>query len=240
MSLDINRLRRADRIAGAGAVAFLIFLFLFKWYGGSASSSIGGLGFSSNINGWHAFQNSRWIWLITIIVALGAVALTAAQRELQSPVKPSVIVAGLGALSMLLILYRIVHHPSGGVSGTIAGVHYSSSYGIKIGIWLGLIAAAAIAYGGYLAMQEEGTSLADVRHSASTAFSGLPAMPDAASGASAGAPAGAGAPMSTAAAAPIGTPAAAPIDTASPGSLPLPPPATPGSIQPWEGPPAPA
>ena len=30
------------------------------------------------------------------------------------------------------------------------------SYGIRIGIWLGLIASAAIAYGGYLTMSEEG------------------------------------------------------------------------------------
>ena len=43
----------------------------------------------------------------------------------------------------------------------MAGVHFSSSYGIKIGIWLGLIAAAALTYGGYLAMREEGASLRD-------------------------------------------------------------------------------
>src|SRR2546423_1291890 len=150
MSFDISRLRRADRIIGAGAVAFFIFLFLFKWYGGSASSSIGGISFSSSVNGWHAFHNSRWIWLITIIVALGLVSITATQRELRSPVQLSVVVAALGALSTLLILYRIVHHPSGAASGTIAGVHYSSSYGIKIGIWLGLIAAGVVTYGGYL------------------------------------------------------------------------------------------
>jgi hypothetical protein len=47
--------------------------------------------------------------------------------------------------------------------------------GIKIGIWLGLIAAAAIAYRGYLGMQDEGTSLADVREQASGALSGFTA-----------------------------------------------------------------
>jgi hypothetical protein len=58
----------------------------------------------------------------------------------------------------VLVAYRIVHHPSGASSGTIAGVHYSASYGIKLGIWLALLAAAGIAHGGYLAMRDDGTA----------------------------------------------------------------------------------
>src|ERR1039457_2194055 len=139
MSFDISRLRQADRIVGIGAIAFFIFLFFFKWLGFSSSTPLGVV--SSSADGWHSFTNSRWIWLITIVVALVAVAVAAGALKLQSPVQLSVVVAGLGALSTALILYRIIHHPSGGFSGTIASVHYSSSYGIKIGIWLGLIAS---------------------------------------------------------------------------------------------------
>ncbi len=175
MGFDISRLRRSDRIIGGSAIAFLIFLFIFKWYGVSSSSSVGGVSFSSSANGWHTFTNSRWIWLITIIVALGAVAVSAGVLEIKSPVQPGVLVAGLGALSVIFIVYRILDHPSAGASGTIGGVHYSASAGIKIGIWLGLIAAVGIAYGGYLAMQDEGTSLADVREQAGGAFSNLSA-----------------------------------------------------------------
>src|SRR6202035_173323 len=39
MSFDISRLRRADQIVGAGAVAFFIILFFLKWYG--VSSNVG-------------------------------------------------------------------------------------------------------------------------------------------------------------------------------------------------------
>ncbi|HEY2141620.1 MAG TPA: hypothetical protein VGG98_06135 [Solirubrobacteraceae bacterium] len=194
MSFDFTRLRRADQIIAGGAIALFIFLFFFKWYGVSVSSPIGGVNLGSSLTGWHSLTDSRWIWLLTILLALGAVVLVASQRVVHSPVAPSVsvIVAGLGALSVLLILYRIIHHPS--ASANFRGVH--ASYGIKIGIWLGLIAAAAITYGGYLAMQAEGTSLADVREQASGAFSGVTAPPPGdASGytGSGGAPAGSGA-----------------------------------------------
>jgi hypothetical protein len=156
MGFDINRLRRGDWITGGGAVAFFVFLFFFDWYGASykGPASIGGPVGSLNYTGWHTFTDSRWIWLITIVVALCAVALVASERKLDIPLSVGTIVAGLGALSTLLILYRIVHHPSGGAS--FAGGSFS--YGIKLGIWLGLIAAAATTYGGYLTMSEEAPS----------------------------------------------------------------------------------
>jgi hypothetical protein len=230
MSFDISRLRRSDQVIGGGAIALFIFLFFFKWYGASAST-IGGVSVGGSLNGWHSFTDSRWIWLITIVVALGVVALTAAQREVSSPVQPSAIVAGLGALSTLLILYRIIHHPSGGASGGVGLTHFSYSYGIKIGIWLGLIAAAAITYGGYLAMQAQGISLADVREqasgAASTAFSGITApagaSAPAAGASSAGSPGG-----STAGSAPSHAPASSPAAPATP-APPMQPPATPTS-----------
>jgi hypothetical protein len=159
MSFDVSRLRRSDWIAGGGAVALLVFMFLFSWYGGSYKGVVS-LGGSVSSTGWETFTNSRWIWLITIIVAIGAVVLVAGQRKLDLPVQPSVVIAGLGALSTLLILYRIIHHPSG--SASFAGASFS--YGIKIGIWLGLIAAAAITYGGYSMMGGEGISLPGIGH----------------------------------------------------------------------------
>jgi hypothetical protein len=213
MSFDISRLRRADQIVGAAAIAFFIILFFFKWYGISSNvTSIGGVnvgGGNITRSGWDTFTNSRWIWIITIIVGLGSVVLVAGQRKLELPLEPGVIVAGLGALSTVFILYRIIHHPT--ASASFGSFH--ASVGIKLGIWLGLIAAMGITYGGYLQMQEEGTSLADVREQASDAFSG---MTTAAGGAS-----------STAAAA----------EPPAPTSPPIPPPAAPPSSEPSGQPP---
>jgi hypothetical protein len=156
MGFDSGRLRRSDWTIVGGSLAFFIFLFFFDWYGAGyeGPAAVGsGLGVSQGFSGWHTFTSSRWIWLLTIVVSLGAVALVAAERELQLSVSAGTIVAGLGALSTLLIGYRIVHHPSGGAS--FAGGSFT--YGIRVGIWLGLIAAASIAYGGYLKMGEEGS-----------------------------------------------------------------------------------
>ena len=168
MSFDIGQLRRGDRIIGGGAIALFIFMVFFKWYGISSNlGSIAGVNVNVSRTGWQTFTNSRWIWLLTIIVALGALALKATQRKVETVVQPSAIIASLGALSTLLIFYRIVHHPT--ASASYGSFHASA--GIKFGIWLGLIAALAITYGGYLAMQEEGTSISDVRGQASGAFS---------------------------------------------------------------------
>jgi hypothetical protein len=230
MSFDISRLRQADRIIGIGAIALFIFLFFFKWYGYSSNApSIAGVNVSSSysINGWHAFTVNRWIWLITIVVALGAVAITAGVLELKSPVQPGVLVAGLGALSTLAILYRIIHHPT--ASASFGSFH--ASVGIKIGIWLGLIAAAATTYGGYLKMQEEGTSLADVRDQASHAVSSATAsVSSSGDGSGSAAPPASEAPTAPPAGGAPAPPAAAP-PIPPPAAPPIPPPAAPPSSE---------
>jgi hypothetical protein len=218
MSFDISRLRRADQIVGGGAIALFIFMFFFNWFGVSSNvSSVAGVNVSISRSGWDTFTNSRWLWLLTIIVALAVVIAHATARRIESPVQPSVIVAGLGALASIFILYRIIHHPT--ASASVGSFH--ASVGIKIGIWLGLIAALAITYGGYLMMQAEGTSLADVRQQAGGAFSGMTVPGGGSSG-------GSGA----ATAAPGTSPAesavpAAPSAPAAPDAPPIPPPAAP-------------
>jgi hypothetical protein len=229
MGFDISRLRRCDQIIGASAIAFFIFLFFFHWYGYSSNAtSLDGVnvGASFSANGWHTFTDSRWIWLITIIVALGAVAVASGALKFESPVQLSVVVTALGALSTLLILYRIIHHPT--ASASFGGFH--ASVGIKIGIWLGLIAAAALTYGGYLAMQAEGTSLSDVRDQASQAVSNATSSVSSPSESSASA----APPPSDASTAPAPPPPPPPPPSTPPASAqapPIPPPVAPPSSE---------
>jgi hypothetical protein len=188
MSFNMGRLRAAGWIVLAGGIALFVFLFFFNWFGGGVS----GLPVASHITGtqvsatgWQTFTSSRWIWLATIVAALGSALATAFDYRLDARLHPGAIAAGLGALSSGLIIYRIVHHPSASVS--IGHLH--ASYGIKLGIWLGLAAALAITVGGYLQAQDDGKPPSEEPPAAPSqspeqAFSGLtvtPAQPQASS-----------------------------------------------------------
>jgi hypothetical protein len=58
------------------------------------------------------------------------------------PIAGCAIMAGFGLLAFACILYRLINPPGGG------------DVEREFGLWLGLIAAAAVAVGGYLGMQE--------------------------------------------------------------------------------------
>ena len=63
----------------------------------------------------------------------------------------------LGGLSTLLILFRILVPPE---LGSLGGVAVNAT--LELGVFLGLVAAFGIAYGGYRAMGERATSFEQV------------------------------------------------------------------------------
>jgi multidrug transporter EmrE-like cation transporter len=93
---------------------------------------------------WESFDFIDIVLLLAVIAGIGLAVLAAAQSSVQLPVAASAITAGLGILGTLLVLYRVIEPPS--------------EASRKVGLFLGLIAVAGIALGGWLAMQEEGTT----------------------------------------------------------------------------------
>ena len=91
--------------------------------------------------------------MIAIVVALVNVFLRLSDSDYEPPVSMNVAVAVLGGISTLLVLFRIVDPPG---FGSFGGVSVDAT--LEFGIFLGLIAAAGIAYGGYRGMQEEGAT----------------------------------------------------------------------------------
>ena len=89
--------------------------------------------------------------------AIGLALISASQTEVGLPVAASAVVAGLGILSVVLIVISIISPPDFGARSVGTGVDNTR----KIGVWLGLIAAIGVAYGGWRAMQEEGTSFGE-------------------------------------------------------------------------------
>ena len=91
--------------------------------------------------------------MLTVVTAVGAVLVRLIDSSWEPAIPPSAVVAVLGGLSTLLVLFRIVVPPD---FGDLGGVPLNAIP--KLGVFLGLAAAAAVAYGGYRAMGERGTS----------------------------------------------------------------------------------
>jgi hypothetical protein len=168
---------RGPLIAAVSAIALLIFMF-FAWYGVD-SISASGFGFEQEISGdqldqfgggetsanaWEAFSFIDILLLITIIGVAGLAIARAMGAAIDLPIAPSALIAGLGGIAFLLILFRLIVTPdAAGGADLPAGVEVDVDVSRKIGVFLGLLAAAGMAIGGWLAMQEEGTSFGDQR-----------------------------------------------------------------------------
>ncbi len=152
--MDVDKLNTGEKIAGVSAVLLFIFMF-FDWFGVEISGEGGTVSFGSAAGGsaWDALEFIPIVLVIAIVVALVNVALRLSDSEYEPPVSMNVAVAVLGGLSTLLVLFRIVDPPG---FGTFGGVSVDAT--LEFGIFLGLIAAAGIAYGGYRGMREEGTT----------------------------------------------------------------------------------
>lgn len=152
--MNVDKLNTGEKIAGVSAVLLFIVMF-FDWFGVEVSGSSG---FSGTVPGaggsaWDALEFIPIVLVITIVVALVNAFLRLSDSDYEPPVSMNVAVAVLGGISMLLILFRIVDPPG---FGTFGGVSIDAT--LEFGIFLGLIAAAGIAYGGYRGMQEEGST----------------------------------------------------------------------------------
>lgn len=152
--MDIDKLNTGEKIAGVSAVLLFIFMF-FDWFGVEISGEGGSVSFGSGAGGsaWDALDFIPIVLVITIVIALVNVFLRLSDSDYEPPVSMNVAVTVLGGLSVLLILYRIISPPN---FGTFGGVSVDGT--LEFGIFLGLLAAIGIAFGGYRAMQEEGSS----------------------------------------------------------------------------------
>jgi hypothetical protein len=149
--MDADRLSTGEKIAGISAILLFIFMF-FDWF--TASASNGFISVSVGGSAWDALDVIPIILMIAIIAAVAVAVVRLIEADFEPQLSMNAVVAILGILSVLLILYRIVSPPDSGIS--------QISVDPALGIFLGLIAAAGIAYGGYRAMQEEGASFGEI------------------------------------------------------------------------------
>lgn len=142
--------------------AILLFVFMFvDWYGFEVVGLAEGVSFAPENgiggNAWQTLDVVSIVLALTVLVAVGAALLRPFDSKWEPVVPLSAAVAVLGGLSTLLIGFRIVDPPDLGTFGN-APVDATR----QLGAFLGFTAAAGIAYGGYRAMGERGTSFAAV------------------------------------------------------------------------------
>ncbi len=122
-------MRQGQLIAGAGGVLLFIFLFL-PWFGEGGES----------LSGWQGQSSTDIYLLITALVAVWA--LVAGGGAMLPGLRTNGASALLGGVGTILLIWLTVFDFPEGADR-------------KIGLYLSLLACAAIAFGGYRASQNE-------------------------------------------------------------------------------------
>jgi hypothetical protein len=156
--MDFSVLNRGEKIAGVAGVLLILIMFIFDWFGLKFTGGVGTFGVSAEgaKNAWGSYGFTDIVLFITGLVAIGLALIAASDAEVGLPVALSAIVTALGVLSLILVVISIISPPDFGVNISGTGIDHER----KIGVWLGLLSVIGVAVGGFLAMQEEGTSFA--------------------------------------------------------------------------------
>jgi hypothetical protein len=145
---DARRIHTGELVAAGGAVLLLAALLLLPWFTAGAGGDLAPTAVHRvSLDGWHALRTIRWFLLVTVAVSGALLLLTASQRAPALPVVASMLTCVIGALSTLLVLFRIIHHP---------GLQP------RVGVYIGALAAIAIGYGGYLSLRTESSPSSDL------------------------------------------------------------------------------
>ncbi len=151
MGFDHTKIRQGELIAAIGAVLLLIVTFL-DWYTFKGSDRLRFLVLSSGKpapltgSAWHVFSNTSLLLAVLMILALALAAVRATDRRVEFPL--AAVTAGLGALTVLLVLDKLfVSRPGGNTYTQVA-----------VGGYVGLILLIIITVGAALSARADGSS----------------------------------------------------------------------------------
>jgi hypothetical protein len=135
-----------ELLSVVSALALLVLMFAVRWYGVvRRPGRPGGQGHQTAVGVWGELPVLRWLMLLTALFVLGSVAIRISQRSHGSQTNASPLVTLLGTLTAVLLIYRVlVDLPS-----------RHSVVDVKVGGFLGLVAAFGIALGGFESVREQ-------------------------------------------------------------------------------------
>lgn len=143
--MDIDRLNNGEKLAGVAATVLFVALFS-PWYGW--------VDYDGGFTAWQAFTWIDLLLFLTVVGGLGLAVLAGTERELALPVNEGLMVATVGAIALLLVLYRLVDPPgfAGELGVTALYPDGFPSVQLKYGAWLGFVSLGGVAIGGMLSM----------------------------------------------------------------------------------------
>lgn len=157
----LKRLGVGETVAAGSAILLLTFMF-FRWYGISVESNL--LVYLSLFddggNAWHMLDLLPVFLALVIAVTVGGMVSRLSGLKWEPRVSLCGVVCVLGGLAVVAILIRIFLPPDlGETFKELESEGFRFEVSPEIGIFLALMAACGIAYGGYRGMREEGVSV---------------------------------------------------------------------------------
>lgn len=159
--VGLARLSNGERISSVSAIVLFILMF-FHWFGVKAINTSNLLFAIQSIepgkSAWEALDFIPIVLLITILATLVVAALRFTNALRRDSIPVNAVVAILGLASTLLILFRVIEPPVFYVEPTVT---FEGT--VQFPIFLALLAAAGIAFGGFQAMRDEDVPFAALR-----------------------------------------------------------------------------
>jgi hypothetical protein len=160
--IRLDRLRTGEAISLVAATLLFVLMF-FDWWEvgtGTESGSLVAVNlFDRGQDAWQALEVIPLFLMLAIVVAVGAALLRVLGSDWKPAIPPGAAVFVLGLLAAILILIRMISPPELAPSA-LAGAEFPTS--LQLPIFVALVAALGIAYGGWRAMGQEGTSFAAI------------------------------------------------------------------------------
>ncbi len=125
MSPSIARLRFSEWLAGAGAVALVVFLFALNWYNGSPPR-----------DGWQALPTLRWLLLVAVALVIVTVLAQALARGPALSVALDVVSLVVTAIAVVLLIVRLATTGASLCPGAFLGL--AASLAMLVGVFASL------------------------------------------------------------------------------------------------------
>jgi hypothetical protein len=149
--LDTSRVSLGEMVAAAGGMVLLVCMFL-PWFGGERTGRGATPVAVPTATGWESFGGVFDILIVVLAMVPIGIAVGRASDTLPPlPLEQGVLVVAGGVILLLVVAVRLID-PPGVIDVAIPGLEVDRSR--KLAAFMALVAAAAVAFGGFVQGRE--------------------------------------------------------------------------------------